>query len=185
MDLGAYAQIASLSEIATQNNINVPRLRGYRLMSDENPVSKDEIQDMITAAKKDVYHDACVSVPAFTPLSDTHEYSQKTNCRRAKYLKGDGTLRWDLVHGKARKRIKLAVKQRSRAIQHQYAVWNKYAGKENILYIHARIGGDNWGYYGGSSIEQQPWFLEKVDDNFDGTYCDIYAKIDVPHIETE
>ena len=35
MDLGAYAQIDDLSEIARRNGIEVPRLRGYRLMKDE------------------------------------------------------------------------------------------------------------------------------------------------------
>lgn len=45
--------------------------------------------------------------------------------------------------------------------------------------IHARIGGtsdtSNWVSYGGpDNIATQPWFLEKVDDNWDPTYCDIY-----------
>lgn len=135
MDLFAYTQITDLSAIAQQNNITVPRLRGYRLMSDEAIVSNEEIQDMITEHAKVVCHDA--------------------------------------------------LEQSKRAIQNQYAVWNKYAGKENVLYIHARIGGNNWGSYGGSTIERQPWFLEKVDDSFDDTYCDIYAKINAPHIETK
>lgn len=32
MDLGAYAQIEELEELAKLNGIQVPRLRGYRLM---------------------------------------------------------------------------------------------------------------------------------------------------------
>ena len=51
----------------------------------------------------------------------------------------------------------------------------------NVLYIHARIGGRNWETYGGKDLEKQPWFLEKVNDHFDGTYCDIYAKIEDRH----
>ena len=58
-------------------------------------------------------------------------------------------------------------------------MWNKYAGKENVLYIHSRIGGGNWDYYGGNELSKQPWFLEKVDDCYDDTYCDIYAKINL------
>ena len=59
----------------------------------------------------------------------------------------------------------------------QYAVWNKYVGRNDILYIHARIGGGNWGSY-YTEVVDKPWFLEKIDDAFDSTYCDIYAKIE-------
>ena len=58
----------------------------------------------------------------------------------------------------------------------QYEVWNKYAGREDILYIHARIGGGNWKVYYRQVVDK-PWFLEKVDDSFDSTYCDIYARL--------
>ena len=42
MDLGAYIQIERLDAIAKANNIDIPRLRGYRLMSEVRPVSSDE-----------------------------------------------------------------------------------------------------------------------------------------------
>ena len=61
----------------------------------------------------------------------------------------------------------------------QFNTWNKYVGRDDVLYIHARIGGNNWNYYDGPELARQPWFLEKVDDCFDSTYCDIYAKITV------
>ena len=102
MDLGAYLQIESLDVIAKANGIEVPRLRGYRLMSTEKP------------------------------CSDTSE---------------------------------------------QYRIFNKYVGRDDVLYIHARIGGANWAFYGGGELEKQPWFIEKVDDEYDNTYCDIYARI--------
>lgn len=63
------------------------------------------------------------------------------------------------------------------AIMAQYNVFNKYCGRKDVLYIHARLGGENWKYYGGPELEKQPWFIEKVDDAFDSTYCDIYARI--------
>jgi hypothetical protein len=65
----------------------------------------------------------------------------------------------------------------------QWELWNKYAGKDDILYIHARIGSENWSYY-GKEVVGKPWFLEKVDDAYDSTYCDIYAKIK-PQVESE
>lgn len=63
--------------------------------------------------------------------------------------------------------------------ERSYAMWktfNKYCGRDDVLYIHARIGGGNWPSY-REEVENQPWFIEKVDDAFDSTYCDIYARI--------
>ena len=44
MDLLAYGQIDELEKLAEANGIKVPRLRGYRLMSEERPVSKEELK---------------------------------------------------------------------------------------------------------------------------------------------
>ena len=107
MDLLAYSQIEDLKEIAKENGIECPRLRGYRLMSEESPI---DLQFETDNEKK------------------------------------------------------------------QYKVFNKYVGRNDILYIHARIGGGNWPYYKDQVIDK-PWFIEKVDDAYDSTYCDIYAKI--------
>lgn len=195
MDLGAYVKIDSLSEIAEKNGISVPRLRGYRLMKEENPVSEEEIREMIHDATMEVYESAVSSIPRFRPDSRMSVYSPTTKRLKKKYLiqekkmrkRTDGTeytyyetvgFRWELIHGKNRKAIKFAIKKREKAIRKQYDIWNKYAGKEGILYIHARIGGGNWiGYNGDREIASKPWFLDRVDDSFDCTYCDIYAKI--------
>ena len=66
----------------------------------------------------------------------------------------------------------------------QMRVYNSYCGKDNIYMIHARIGGSlddewsNWSNYNGAEIIKKPWFIEKVDDDFDSTYCDIYVKFE-------
>ena len=64
---------------------------------------------------------------------------------------------------------------------YQLERFNHYCGQDGVYMIHARIGGtgemSNWEYYEGEEkIATQPWFLEKVDDDFDPTYCDIYVK---------
>lgn len=122
MDLLAYTQISDLEEIAKKNNIEVPRLRGYRLMKNESIISETDLEQYLIL------------------LPNNH------------------------------------TKTKNKLLD-QFSVWNKYAGQEGILYIHARIGGNNWKAYGGPELAKQPWFLEKVDDTFDSTYCDIYAKI--------
>ena len=108
MNLYAYAQIDELEEIAKENGIDCPRLRGYELMLDAQP--------------------------------------------------------FDILPGISKEERK------------QCKTYNKYVGRNDILFIHARIGGGNWDYY-KDKVVNQPWFIEKVDDSFDSTYCDIYAKI--------
>ena len=199
MDLFAYAQIEDLGKIAADNGIEVPRLRGYRLMRDEQPYTKEAIEADVFSSKMDVCKWFVQACPRFTD-SNMHEFSYRTDRLVKKYLikKAETRsfcgkeyttdvivgFRWELLHGKARKRLKLAMKHKERAVRAQCEAFNRYAGREDVLYIHARIGGGNWGYYGGRELEKQPWFLEKVDDSFDCTYCDIYAKIGAPENET-
>lgn len=49
---------------------------------------------------------------------------------------------------------------------------------DDILCVYARIGGLNWDCYEGDKLAKHPAFLEKVDDYFDSTYCNIFLKID-------
>ena len=53
MDLYAYSQIENeeIKRIVKANGIEVPRLRGYRLMKDEEPVTKDSIKGNLEKLK--------------------------------------------------------------------------------------------------------------------------------------
>lgn len=175
MDLGAYAKINELSEIAKKNGIEVPRLRGYRLMSEEKPIDTKKIlygiegdccEDLCRSNWK---NDGCYTLSSYTDFLIEY-YTRKING-------GGKEPRWDRIHGFKRKKLKFEIKKRKRNILKQYNTFNKYCGKENILYIHSRIGGYNWKYYNGDKLKKNPWFIEKVDDSFDSTYCDIYARI--------
>lgn len=177
MDIGAYAQIEDWATIAEENGIDIPRLRGYRLMFQEQPMTFEEIKDTEQRMVLEVCRRGCRSIPLFTPESNMSEYSVFTDRIERRYIAPDKGLRWDFLHGKRRRRMKFAVKKMRKAVHMTTDAWNRYAGKEGVLYIHARIGGRNWSEYGGHDLEKQPWFLEKVDDYFDETYCDIYAKI--------
>lgn len=195
MDLGAYIQINDLGAVAKANGIEVPRLRGYRLMSEEQRLTQEDIKDALRSHELYLCEEGCTSIPAFRPDSREHEFSPRTDRIRKKYLvrktntefREDGSsyswkktirFRWELLHGKNRKAVKFAIKKGRKDVIKQLETFNKYVGREDVLYIHARIGGWNWLCYGGEDIEKQPWFLEKVDDFFDCTYCDIYALID-------
>lgn len=186
MDLAAFAQIGDLDAIAKANGIEVPRLRGYRLMKDGQSISSEELKTLMKDCEVQVCEDLCCSVPFWSSRSSCHRFSQQTDYIRKYFLiqevdeKGYNRyvgIRWDRIHGKKRKILKFAIKKQNKRIQKQFEVWNRYAGKDGVLYIHSRIGGRNWSYYGGDELSTQPWFLEKVDDWFDNTYCDIYAVV--------
>ena len=54
------------------------------------------------------------------------------------------------------------------------SVFDSYCGKD-VVYIHTRCGGDNYEYFEADEWENNnPLFLEGVDDDFDCTYRDHY-----------
>ena len=67
MDLGAYAQIEDLENIAKDNGIEVPRLRGYRLMKEE---SKVDYSDMFDGIDISCVENLCESHPFWTVNSN-------------------------------------------------------------------------------------------------------------------
>ena len=179
MDLGAYAQIDNLSKIMKDNGIEVPRLRGLRLMKDEHPISQEDIEKEALNIGLTNCEMLCES--DFIMNSHCYEFSARTYRIVNKYLIEDEDhcvigVKWDKIHGKKRKAFKLTLKQARKRVQKNLDTFNKYCGRDDVLYIHARIGGGNWSYY-GKYVKDQPWFIERVDDAFDRTYCDIYAKI--------
>ena len=184
MDLGAYIQIEDLDAIAKANGIEVPRLRGYRMMVNEAPVSEEKIVADIEEAKMIAATDLCEADPMFSINPYCFCWlSSRTDAIKDRYLYSTTDqetgrvaytgIKWDKLHGKKRKAMKYMIKQRTRAVREQFETWNKYAGKPNILYVHARIGGNNWDYYKNQVIDN-PRFLEKVNDWWDSTYCDLY-----------
>ena len=179
MDLGAYMQIEELNKIAKANGIEVPRFRGYRLMKNEEPFDVKKIDKKEIAL--DCVKELCCGKPFWNPNSYSVNFDCLTDylCDYYMVKNKDGEYRevkWDRIHGRKRKILKTYIHNEYMRQRRQWEVWNKYAGKDDILYIHARIGGGNWIYY-GKEVVGKAWFLERVDDAYDNTYCDIYAKI--------
>lgn len=178
MDLGAYVQIDEFTAMADLNNIHVPRLRGYRLMSKEAPLDSDEWWE---SYRSSTLKNMVSSDPMFAIYAWSWTYSGATNRKYKKYLVFDGDeavdMQWSKIHGKKRKNAKYIIKTMQKHIREQVDMFNKYVGRDDVLYIHARIGGNNWVDFRGYELEKEPWFLGRVDDAFDSTYCDIYAKI--------
>lgn len=183
MDLGAYIQIGELSDVAKRNGIEVDRIRGYRLMGQEDPVTDEEISNLLRDVMLLACQDFLNASPAFTinPYWG-YEYSDRTKRRREKYMIHDDSgkpigFRWDKFHGKRRKNLKYLIKKRVKQELEQWGMWNKYAGRDDVLYIHAKQGSSNWsGTYWWDYMDET-WFLDACDDS-DAAYCDIYARID-------
>ena len=180
MDLWAYSNIENIEEIAKKNNIDCPRLRGYRLMKNEEPINfKEWLAEERNNLEVECAEFLCTSVPFWNPHSGCSTFCRETDLKVAYYIdKETGTVRWDRIHGWKRRVLKTYIHNEIARYKKQYEVWNKYVGRDDVLYIHARIGGGNWSDY-WKHVVYQPWFLEKVDDGYDSTYCDIYAKIGV------
>lgn len=192
MDIGAYAQMESLSDILAATGIEIPRLRGFRLMAEEEKISEKEIKEMIEDTETDVIEDLVRSCPPWSTDSDCHEYSSNTDRRLKKYVTYGVNergyqhitgIRWENIHGKKRKTAKFEIKKRAKRIRQSMETFNKYVGRKDVLYVHARIGGGNWMYFHGPEVARHPAFIERVDDWFDSTYCDIYVKVDEKVVE--
>lgn len=184
MNLKAYSQIEDLMPVLQSTGIEIPRLRGLGLMKNEEPVNQTDLNEILHSMEILAVQNLCESFPAWDFYSCCSEFCPATDRRIKKYmiLDEDGdpiSIRWDRIHGKKRKTAKYAIKQYKKAVIDNIKVFNKYAGRDDVLFVHARIGGDNWNYFNNPSIVASHLaFLEKVDDYFDSTYCDIYLKID-------
>lgn len=176
MDLGAYANIEALEGLAKMNGISCPRLRGYRLMKDEKPIDYREIA-AANSLDVECVKDLIRSEPRWDLNAWGYVYDDYTDYLIKKYVDDEhDQVRWDRIHGWKRRRLKTLIHNKTAAMKKQFEVWNRYVGREDVLYIHARIGGGNWPYYCREVVDK-PWFIEKVDDHFDSTYCDIYARL--------
>ena len=114
MDLGAYAQITNLNDLLEFNNIDIPRLRGLRLMANEELVTKEFIQEEINWMSLDIAENMCCS--RFIPNAGWIECSPKTRKIRKHYLlyeKGNifpVGINWKKMAWKEKKRLKICIK---------------------------------------------------------------------------
>jgi hypothetical protein len=183
MDLGAYANIDILEQVLKDNNIEIPRLRGLRLMQNEKIISKDKMDEMVDS----IAYSNISSILGREYWGGAYVISLNKQEAFSDYylIKGPGFcnyigVRWNRVHGRLRKAMKFEFKKARKRVYEQYEIFNKYAGREDVLYIHARLGRSSWTENRDHKIgemRQQSWFLEMVHDSFDSTYVDIYAKI--------
>lgn len=179
MDLYAYLQIEDLVHYLEDNNIGIPRLRGLRLMKDDEMVDEKHISENIKEAKRDYL------VNWLQQHSDDCWCSWKADKKHKAFIYGmdeygKKVVDYDFskVHGKDRKHIKYNWKQIEKRYNTGYGLFNKYVGQD-VLYVHARIGGGNRDYYSKEweKIKNHPLYLADCDDAFDSTYCDIYFKL--------
>ncbi len=177
MDIGAYIQIDTLSALAKLNGINIERLRGYRYMKyEDKPI---DIGEEIKNFNKYIIEDLVTSIPAWSINSNIREWNSESGRKvRRFYDFKNERIKWENIHGKRRKNLKYVLKIKRLEVKKQFNLFNKYLGREDILYIHARLGSRNWSGIHYWDYEKEPWYIDGIDDYFDNSYCDIYAKID-------
>ena len=178
MDLGAYIQIEDLENIAKKNGIVIPRCRGYRLMKEEEPVDEQTIQEItlsifISEVQDIITEEKQYGITMYRCMEDQEKLL---------YFVLDDTgcpidVNMHNFHGKLRNKLKIRKHLIEKTVRRQWDMWNRYVGKDNILYIHAKQGRTNWSNTTWQNFQKKEWFLEAIDDSFDSCYCDIYAKI--------
>ena len=131
MDLYAYVQIGYLEHIMKENGIDVPRLRGLRLMAEEEPLNKEQIQEQVDWLA--LYEAESLIRARFHVNCNAHEYSSHTDWLADQYLikdeKGETVgVNWDVVHGEKRKKFKYVMKQAKKRALEQFGMFNKYCG---------------------------------------------------------
>ena len=182
MDLGAYAQINALDSVFKAVGVTIYRLRGLRLMKFEKLITQEEIDKRINYEK----------VQTVETWLKQHSFDCWSSNRDEKkhpafiYDKYNRVVYYDFskIHGKDRKRIKFEFKKLNKRYRAQFDLFNKYVGK-NVLYVHARQGGNNRFYCDMPLVEKHPRWLSDIDDAYDCTYCDIYFNLDGLDIDYE
>ena len=86
MDIGAYARIDDLSKILASTGVDIPRLRGLRLMATEEKISEEEIKEMTASADVDAVEDLVRSCPPWSVGSDCHSYCWRTDKNLKRFL---------------------------------------------------------------------------------------------------
>ena len=177
MDLGAYARIDELDSMAKANGIDVERLRGYRLMKDSEAYSDEEIADslrklegtywwMYSDENEDWYdHSEKEYQAGYRPAT----WNRLTDIGPVKEDPEWKTSKFRTIHNSIFKKLSMLRARHKR----QMTLWNRYVGKDDVLYIHSRCG-EGWMKY-----RDREWFIDACLDAFDPTYCDIYARIEV------
>ena len=184
MDLGAYVQIGSLSKLAKLNNINVERLRGYRHMKyEDKPL---DINEETKGLNRYIVEDLVTGIPAWSLNSNMYKWNFESDKKVRKFYDSKNErIKWENIHGKRRKILKYALKIKRLEAKKQFDLFNKYLGREDILYIHARIGSRSWSDIHYWDYKKEPWYIDGIDDYFDDSYCDIYAKLNITEVKED
>lgn len=155
--------------------VYIPRLRGFINLDNPYKISRVEIARIKNEANYDCLHNMVYALPMWNSNTRCHWYNNRRMIKEKRLYKEGLGINWDLIHGKHRKDLKFMIKKRMRNEQKVWELREKYSGLPGYRMAYARIGGGNWDTY-RYEVETEPWFVEKVDDAFDNTYCYIIIK---------
>lgn len=172
-----------LTGILDELQLQIPRLRGLSLMKYDQPLTKEKELEYIRLLEASTVRELLEDSPRWklrpNPCElDAYWVSWKVY---NKYLKITDShaeyVKWENLHGKKKNQAKYWIKKNKKAYYAQYDLYNKYAGRPDVLCVSSRIG-STWEESGGREIENHPAFLGEAVSWFDPTFCEIYLKFD-------
>ena len=158
MDLVAFANIDNLNHLLVKNKIEIPRLRGIRYMKEEIPIMEEDYKEGEEFIKRRIYEDAIHACPIWNLNSGCSEYSNwKTYLEKYFGVFRDKQLvdlQWKKINRKKRKAIKMAIKKQLSAYKKQIETFNKYVGRDDVVYIHHLATDINYKGLGSHMLNQ-------------------------------
>lgn len=175
MDLVTYLE---------NNGVKVPRMHNVELCKELTPYNDGEVLLNLYMFESNVLSDLLASGWTNNFFCYGRRFKKAVKKYAKKYVySSDGNDYhflapiWDNIHGKHRKILKFEFKKMNKQFNKYREAWDRYAGRSDVIVVRARIGGSNWISYDGKfTIASKPIFLEKVDDPYDNTFCNIYFK---------
>lgn len=90
-----------------------------------------------------------------------------------KLIKTNNGIKWENLHGKKRKIAKYKIKKLRREIRKKYDTYNKYVGRDDVLYFHTIVDTNQY-----NELRHSQSYIEDIPDWYDPRYKDMYFKAD-------
>ena len=162
-----------LKKLMERNYINVPFPADYEVMTYESPLTDKQIRTCINN------HTVCLleeRLPDKIKNMRPRVYSVSRSLPSFDVERLN--IHWNLmsIHGRFKKRLKFDIKMSSRNIMSQYQMFNKYAGRDDVICIYSHLRKADTDTI--CELKRQPYFLDRI-PHYDGdeTYYFVYCKL--------
>lgn len=161
--------------IAEVTGTSLISIQDIRFMRDEELYSEESIQDTINRNDMSVIKHLVMSKWSYNPKRFLGLFPElfKKYIDYDRFKKTGKGIIWENIHGKKRRVAKYETKKFHKSIRNQYETYNKYVGRDDVLYFHTILNNEQYNKLCSSSS-----YIEDVADWFDPRYRDMYFKAD-------